>query len=165
MISIWNSHFIELVRKHDHFMFFWYIFNVRRTQIPTLRTHTGSVGCHKHFCFKPLAHRSVKLTFSRRSIEAVVRSFFSVALWWHTRCHDRMSIWWSLDAKNTWFQAYDCYKSVKFTFSPTPPSQKALLRSPCQAVTMTTSENVILYDLRTHWNHHTKVPRGVQPTP
>ena len=51
-----------------------------------------------------------------------------------------------------------CYKSVKLTFSPTPPSQKALLRSPCQAVT--TSENAILYDLRTHWNHQTKVPRG-----
>ena len=49
---------------------------------------------------------------------------------------------------------------MNFTFSPTPPSQKALLRSPCQAVTMTTSENVILYDLRTHWNHRTKVPRG-----
>ena len=31
---------------------------------------------------------------------------FSVALCWHIRCHDRMSIWWSLDAKNTWFQAY-----------------------------------------------------------
>ena len=53
-----------------------------------------------------------------------------------------------------------CYTSVTFSFSPTSPSQKALLRSPCQAVTMTTSENAILYDLRTHWNHQTKVPRG-----
>ena len=35
---------------------------------------TVSVGCNKHYCFKPLAHRSVKLTFSRRSIKAVVRS-------------------------------------------------------------------------------------------
>ena len=36
----------------------------------------------------------------------IVTFFFSVALCWHTRCHDRMSIWWSLDAKNIWFQAY-----------------------------------------------------------
>ena len=35
---------------------------------------TVSVGCNKHFCFKPLAHRSVKLTFLRRSLKAVVRS-------------------------------------------------------------------------------------------
>ena len=130
---------------------------------------TVSVGCNKHFCFKPLAHRSVKLTFSRRSLKAVVRSpcqavtmtlttnvrmciyvnecslslyptvikniikvlfiayfllnydqkreflklktilkeyyhfflFVSVELRWHTVCHDRVSIWWSLDAKNT----------------------------------------------------------------
>ena len=55
-----------------------------------------------------------------------------------------------------------CYKSVKLTFSPTPPSQTALLRSPCQAVTITTSENIISYNLRTHCNHQTKVPRGVQ---
>ena len=33
-----------------------------------------------------------------------------------------------------------CYKSVKLTFSPTPPSLNALLRSP---------------DLKTHWNHQT----------
>ena len=26
---------------------------------------TASVGCNKHYCFKHLAHRSVKLTFSR----------------------------------------------------------------------------------------------------
>ena len=57
-----------------------------------------------------------------------------------------------------------CYKSVKLTFSPTPPSLNALLISPCQAVTMTTSENVILYDMITRWNHQTKVPKGgVQP--
>ena len=55
-------------------IFCWYIFIVRRTQVPTLRTHTVSVGCHKHFCFKPLAHRSVKLPFSGRSVKAVVRS-------------------------------------------------------------------------------------------
>ncbi len=53
-----------------------------------------------------------------------------------------------------------CYKSVKLTFSTTPPLQKAIMRSPCQAVTMKTSENGILYDYRTHWNHQTKVPRG-----
>ena len=35
---------------------------------------TVIVGCNKHYCFKPLAHRSVKLTFSRRSLKAVVRS-------------------------------------------------------------------------------------------
>ena len=38
-----------------------------------------------------------------------------------------------------------CYISVKLTF-PTPPSQKAMVRSSCQVVTMTTSANVILYD-------------------
>ena len=26
---------------------------------------------------------------------------FSVELCWHTLCHDRVSIWWSLDAKKT----------------------------------------------------------------
>ena len=34
-----------------------------------------------------------------------------------------------------------CYTPVKLTFSPTP-SQKALLRSPCQAVTMKTSQTL-----------------------
>ena len=52
-----------------------YIFNVRRTQVPTLRTHNVCMGYNKHFCFKPLARiGSVKLTFSRRSLKAVVRS-------------------------------------------------------------------------------------------
>ena len=50
------------------------MYTVRHKQVPTLRTHTVSVGCHKHFCFQPLAHRSVKLPFSRRSIKDVVRS-------------------------------------------------------------------------------------------
>ena len=39
---------------------------------------------------------------------------------------------------------------LKLTFSPTPPSLNALLRSPSQAVTMTTSENFVSYNLRTH---------------
>ena len=30
--------------------------------------------------------------------------FFSGALCWHTRCHDRMSIWWSSDAKTLDFK-------------------------------------------------------------
>ena len=42
-------------------------------------------------------------------------------------------------------------RDIYQTFS-TPPSQKALARSPFQVVTMTTSENVIVYDKRTlHW--------------
>ena len=62
-----------------------------------------------------------------------------------------MSIWWSLDAKNIGFQAYVTHLEIElFTY---PPSLNALLRSPCQAVTMTISENVVSYDLRTHCNH------------
>ena len=30
---------------------------------------------------------------------------FSVESCWHILCDDRVSIWWSVDAKNTWFQA------------------------------------------------------------
>ncbi len=33
-------------------------------------------------------------------------NFFSVELCWHTLCYNLVNIWWSLDAKNTWFQAY-----------------------------------------------------------
>ena len=75
--------------------------------------------------------------------------FISDELCWYTRFHDRMSIWWSLDVKKP-FDFKLMLQILKLTFSPTPPSLNALLRSPCQAVTMTTSENVILYDLRTH---------------
>ena len=62
--------------------------------------------------------------------------------------------------KNTWFQAYVTNLWI-WPFHLPHPHKKPCLRSPCQAVTMTTSENVILYDLRTHWNHQTKVPRGI----
>ena len=59
--------------------------------------------------------------------------FFSVELCWHTLCYDLVSIWWSLDAKNTWFQAY-VTNLWNWPFHLPPPSLKALLRSPCQAV-------------------------------
>ena len=40
--------------------------------------------------------------------------------------------------------------------------QKTVLKSTCQVVRMTTSENIISDDLGTTWYHQTKVPRGVQ---
>ena len=42
-------------------------------------------------------------------------NIFSVELCWHSLFHDRMSIWWSLDAKKHLISSL-CYKSVKLTF-------------------------------------------------
>ena len=47
-------------------------------------------------------------------------------------------------------------------FSLTPRLQKAVVKITAQVVQMTTSENVILYGMWTHWYHQTKVARGVQ---
>ena len=55
-----------------------------------------------------------------------------------------------------------CYKSVKLTFSATPPSRKALLRSPWQAVTMTTSENGIFIWLENILEPSNQSPQRVQ---
>ena len=125
---------------------------------------TLSVGCNKHFCFKHFAHRSVKLTCSRRSL--IVIAYFllkydkktiivliknhskkyyhffnlsSVELCWHTLCHDRVSIWWSLDAKTLDFklQLQTCEIDL-FTY-PTltkRPAEIALLGCEWQQVKM-----------------------------
>ena len=59
---------------------------------------TVCVGCNKHFCFKPLAHRSVKLTFSRRSLKAVVRSPCQAVTMTLTT-NVRMSVFISMNAR------------------------------------------------------------------
>ena len=45
-------------------------------------------------------------------------------------------------------------------FSLTPRLQKAVVKITAQVVQMTTSENVILYGMGTHWYPQTKVARG-----
>ena len=56
---------------------------------------------------------------------------------------------------------YPQWKEKKL-FSLTPRLQKSVVKITVQVVQMTTSENVILYGIGTHWYHQTKVARGVQ---
>ena len=65
----WGRPFFKI-----RFRLTWLPRNTRKFRWLIRLTYYISVGCNKHFCFKPLAHRSVKLTFSTRSLKAVVRS-------------------------------------------------------------------------------------------
>ena len=68
----------------------------------------------------------------------------TVGLCWHALFRDSVTILVPIECRKHFISVF-CWISVKLTFS-TPPSQKARARSSCQVVTMTTSENVILYD-------------------
>ena len=46
-------------------------------------------------------------------------NILSVELCWHPLFHDRMSIWWSLDANNFWFEAYVTNLEIDFFTYPT----------------------------------------------
>ncbi len=88
MISIWNSHFIELVGKNDHCYFLLIHFQCT--------SYTGSYSAN---------------TYCKRGMQQTLL-----------------------------FQTSPTYRSVKLTFSRL--SLKAVVRSPCQAVTMTLTTNV-----------------------